>query len=249
MSKKVVKTKDIAVGDIFDTNEGGSVTVIEVLRGDKVLIKHNDEFGYEVEVEKIRLLRGTIKNPYHRSVQGVGYHGVGKYKTQVDKVLDLAYKKWRAMMTRNYYYDYENKFSSYKDCYVADEWHNLQTFSDWYYNQVGWDKGFELDKDLLSDGSKVYSPETCCLIPREINTAIVSLTNSDSIMGYHERRKGVFEVRMRSIAGSCRSFYDKDEAVEYYKELKKTCLNNLIAEWDGKVDKKVMDKLKGWDFK
>lgn len=248
MSKKVVKTKDISVGDIFDTNEGGSVTVIEVLRGDKVLIKHNDEFGYEVEVEKIRLLRGTIKNPYHRSVQGVGYHGVGKYKTQVNKVLDLAYKKWRGMMTRNYYHDYNARLTSYKDCYVADEWHSLQVFSDWYYKQVGWDKGFELDKDLLSDGAKVYSPETCCLIPREINTAIVSLTNSDSIMGYHERREGVFEVRLRAITGSCRSFTDKEEAINYYKQLKMACLGNLIEEWEGKVDKKVIEKLKSWKF-
>lgn len=248
MSKKVVKTKDIVVGDIFDTNEGGSVTVIKLLKGGKALIKHNDEFGYEVEVEKRRLLIGTIKNPYHRSVQGVGYHGVGKYKTQVNKVLDLAYKKWRGMMTRNYYCDYENRFSSYKDCYVADEWHNLQTFSAWYYEQVGWDKGFEIDKDLLSEDGKVYSPETCCLMPREINTAIVSLTNSDSIMGYHERREGVFEVRLRAVAGSCRSFTDKDEAVKYYKELKKVCLDNLIAKWDGKVDNKVIEKLKSWDF-
>lgn len=248
MSNKVVKTKDIAVGDIFDTNEGGSVTVIKLLKGGKVLIKHNDEFGYEVEVEKIRLLRGTIKNPYHRSVQGVGYHGVGEYKTQVNKVLDLAYKKWRGMMTRNYYDDYESRLTSYKDCYVADEWHNLQTFSDWYYGQVGWDKGFELDKDLLSEGGKVYSPETCCLIPREINTAIVSLTNSDSIMGYHERRNGLFEVHVKVIKGSYKSFRDKDDAINYYLSLKKKIVEDLILKWDGKVDNKVIEKLKTWKF-
>lgn len=245
MSKKVEGVKGITVGDIFDTNEGGSVTVIKLLKDSKALIKHNDEFGYEVEVEKIRLLRGTIKNPYHRSVQGVGYHGVGKYKTQVNKVLDLAYRKWRGMMTRNYYHDYENKFSSYKDYYVSDEWHNLQTFSDWYYEQVGWDKGFELDKDLLSEGGKVYSPETCCLIPREINTAIVSLTNSDRIMGYHERRNGLFEVLVK---GSYKSFKTKEDAVNYYLSLKKKIVEDLVLKWEGKVDNKVIEKLKSWDF-
>lgn len=248
MSKKVERISKISAGDIFNTNEGGSVTVIGLLKDSKVLIKHNDEFGYEVEVEKIRLLRGTIKNPYHRSVQGVGYHGVGKYKTQVNKVLDLAYKKWRGMMSRNYCYDYENKFSSYKDCYVADEWHNLQTFSDWYYKQTGWDKGFELDKDLLSESGKVYSPETCCLIPREINTAIVSLTNSDSVMGYHERRNGLFEVHVKCIKGSYKSFRDKDDAINYYLSLKKITVEDLILKWEGKVDNKVIEKLKTWEF-
>ena len=151
-------------------------------------------------------------------------------------------------MTRNYYYAYENRFSSYKDCYVADEWHNLQTFSDWYYKQVGWDKGFELDKDLLSEDGKVYSPETCCLIPREINTAIVSLTNSDSIMGYHERRNGLFEVHVKVINGSYKSFRDKDDAVNYYLSLKKKIVEGLILKWEGKVDNKVIEKLKTWEF-
>ena len=30
--------------------------------------------------------------------------------------------------------------------------------------------GWELDKDILEKGNKTYSPETCCFVPRVINS-------------------------------------------------------------------------------
>lgn len=30
----------------------------------------------------------------------------------------------------------------------------------------------ELDKDLLYEGNKIYSPSRCCLLPKEINNGI-----------------------------------------------------------------------------
>jgi hypothetical protein len=51
------------------------------------------------------------------------------------------------------------------------EFPDFRTFVDWAVSQVGYGKGFELDKDLLS-GDKVYSPTTCLYLPRELNVFV-----------------------------------------------------------------------------
>ena len=67
-------------------------------------------------------------------------------------------------------------------------------------------------------------------------------------MGYHERRNGLFEVHVKVIKGSYKSFRDKDDAVNYYLSLKKKIVEDLILKWEGKVDNKVIEKLKTWEF-
>ena len=51
---------------------------------------------------------------------------------------------------------------------------DFQAFADWATQQVGYGvPGYQLDKDLLVKGNKVYSPETCCFLPAEINMALI----------------------------------------------------------------------------
>lgn len=50
---------------------------------------------------------------------------------------------------------------------------SFQAFADWVVQQVGYAvPGHELDKDLLVPGNKVYSQETCCFLPKQINLAL-----------------------------------------------------------------------------
>lgn len=237
----------VKVGDIFKTNEGGSVTVIGYKNNSYITVKHNDEHEHKAVVERKRLFLGTIKNPYHKSVCGVGYLGVGKYKTQKDKVLCKAYKIWRAMLKRCYT-KLSTKNINYKDCVVCDEWHNFQKFAEWYYNQMGWDCSYHLDKDLFSMGYKIYSPETCCLIPAEINSSIISITNKESVLGYYKRSNELYEVRCRNVEGSYKSFSNKEDALEYYRQLKFQRIQWIAKKWEGKVDGRVFDKLINWEF-
>lgn len=76
----------------------------------------------------------------------------------------------------------------YKDCKICDEWLDYGVFREWYDKQIGHDLKHSLDKDLLGNG-KLYSPETCCLLPQELNAMIVSKKNkSDGLpMGVSKR--------------------------------------------------------------
>lgn len=65
--------------------------------------------------------------------------------------------------------------STYIGSYCCSKWNSYDNFySDIIcmkgYNEKD-DKGqfFEFDKDLLSVGGKVYSKETCCFLPKEVN--------------------------------------------------------------------------------
>ncbi len=77
------------------------------------------------------------------------------------------YRKWINMLERCYSIKLHGKHPSYRDCTVCEEWHLFSNFKAWMEKQ-NW-KNKHLDKDLLFQGNKVYSPETCCFIFGKIN--------------------------------------------------------------------------------
>lgn len=70
------------------------------------------------------------------------------------------------MLGRCYTEDYGN---TYKDAKVCEEWFNYQTFAEWFYSEWKGNPDVALDKDLLYKGNKIYSPETCSLVPNDLN--------------------------------------------------------------------------------
>lgn len=50
-----------------------------------------------------------------------------------------------------------------------NKFESFDAFAEWHRSQDGYGSDYELDKDLLKDGNKVYSPEFCVLIPKKLN--------------------------------------------------------------------------------
>lgn len=78
------------------------------------------------------------------------------------------YKRWSDMLRRCY----SNKYPSYVGCEVCDEWLVFSNFKSWMETQ-DWE-GKDLDKDLLIEGNKVYSPDTCVFIHPSINNFLIN---------------------------------------------------------------------------
>lgn len=169
--------KSIQTGDIFSTNEGGSVSVTEIIAWDKINIKHNDVYGYETTVRLQDLNGGSIRNPYHPSVHGIGFIGVGAYTASVNRQITLEYSVWQSMIARCYSDVSQITRPTYIGYSVDVRWHNFQNFAQWYCNQPGYNKGYDIDKDILHEGNLVYSPETCVLVPKEINNLFRDFSN------------------------------------------------------------------------
>jgi hypothetical protein len=93
-----------------------------------------------------------------------------KYLTTNTKtgIFSPAFTCWQNIKRRCFSNKFHEDFPTYKDCEIHPDWYNFQVFAKWFYeNNV---KGFQLDKDLLVPGNKVYGPDTCCFLPSIINT-------------------------------------------------------------------------------
>ena len=114
---------------------------------------------------------------------GIGVNDANYYVIRTEKVNGKKkivwecpyYRKWRAMFDRCYNKIYQEKQPTYKGCYVCDEWHSFSNFKGWMEKQ-NW-VGMHLDKDILVEGNKVYSPDTCVLVSRKVNNFLTDRKN------------------------------------------------------------------------
>ena len=98
----------------------------------------------------------------------IGYVN-GKQKRKLIWVCPY-YRAWYAMIQRCYSEKYQESYPTYKGCTVSEEWLTFSNFKRWMEKQDF--KGMHLDKDLLLEGNKVYSADTCVFVTPLVNTFI-----------------------------------------------------------------------------
>lgn len=82
------------------------------------------------------------------------------------------YRAWASMLNRCYSAKLQERRPTYKNCTVSEDWLTFSNFKAWMENQ-DWE-GRQLDKDLLVEGNKIYSAETCIFVTPTVN----AFTNS-----------------------------------------------------------------------
>lgn len=114
-------------------------------------------------------------------------YGVGINDTNSKK--DKCYKHWSSMLSRCYSEKYHAIEPTYIGCSVCEEWIYLSKFKQWF--EENYSNGYQLDKDIIYKGNRVYSPKTCCFVPRELNTLFHSSLNNRTLpigVGQHGNR-------------------------------------------------------------
>lgn len=162
---------DITVGSVFTSLNFGDFEIVEYINFKKVKVRFIDTgFCVETRADQIRL--GNVKDKLKPSVCGVGYVGDGEFKVSDGGKATKAYIHWRGMMQRCYKDSIHINQPTYKGCSVCDEWHNFQNFAKWFYSQERCgESGIQVDKDIVVDGNKVYSPDFCILVSSAENNA------------------------------------------------------------------------------
>lgn len=251
-TKKFRDTRDKMMGSFFLSSGGTDCVVIDYRSCYEVTVMFLDKYEHKTTTGAATLRKNKVFNPYDPTVYGVGYFGVGKYKAREvpeHHKKTKAYEVWRDMIRRCYSEKSLAINPSYKGCTVCDEWHNFQVFAEWYVNQEFYGLGYQLDKDILVEGNKVYSPETCALVPREIN---VLLNDNSKTRGKYPL--GVTKLNNNylvqvSINGKNKRVgrYDTPEqAHEVYKKHKELQVKDVANQWKNLVDIRVYNKLLNW---
>ena len=111
----------------------------------------------------------------------IGIIGIGILDVPINKHDEDEYRKyvlWKNMIERVYSPHRQKSHPCYKDCLVCDEWKTFSIFKKWVENpENDYQKGYHLDKDIIVKGNKVYSPQTCCFVPRELNALFTKRQN------------------------------------------------------------------------
>ena len=167
-------TYGMLLGYKFTNSDGCVGEVVEIVSEKEVSIKWFD--GVITKNHRMGMIRrSSIYYPNARTVVGVGYFGIGKYKpNKSGKNINynpVVFRKWQHMISRCYNESEQKKPScrAYIGVDVCDEWHNFQNFALWAEDKL--DKfvdGFELDKDMFGTGD-TYLPEYCTLLPDKVN--------------------------------------------------------------------------------
>jgi len=113
-------------------------------------------------------------------VFGVGINDLNG-KVRVDGKKIREYNLWIAMLQRCFDEKYKQKYPTYNDVTCSKEWFSVTKFIEDVsqmrgYGLIGW----ALDKDILQKCNKLYSKDTCCFVPAEVNQLLVK---SDRIRG------------------------------------------------------------------
>lgn len=111
-----------------------------------------------------------MKYVKQNKVYGKGITTTGLYLPTIKRVHTKEYSAWKRMLQRCYSEKYHETHPTYKECEVCDEWLSFQAFAEWYdINTKNITKPFHLDKDLKVANNKIYSPDTCMIIPQKVN--------------------------------------------------------------------------------
>lgn len=252
-------------GQIGYSKNGDLMKIVEYHNYKTIVVEFQDEFKHRLDTQYVNFLSGSCKNPYHLSVYGYGYFGVGPHVSEkrVDgkRVFDKSYRIWKAMIGR--IGNRDGKHPGYIDCDVCEEWRNFQVFADWYYDKyymVG-DEQMQLDKDILIPGNKIYSPETCCIVPERINELVSKIyTDKENKLppGVRRRNDSLSEkyrsviIYRSSYKGETKvlskTFDSIKDAYAFYKSNKERLIHEVAEEYKGRIPNNVYTALRRYQI-
>lgn len=224
----------------------------------KASIVHSGKYSYDKVVYKNMLTKVIIICPIHGEFQqrpadhlkGYGCRECGRIKNTPNSMGGICnvsveddkkvYDLWYAMLERC------KTLSSYEDCHVCEEWLSFENFKAWH--KENYIDGYALDKDLFSDGERIYSPKTCCYIPIRLNSLLaVSKRRQNGLpLGVYKSGK-----KFRSLLSHngkyihIGSFSTTEEAFSAYKAKKEYLIRQEAERLysNGEISERVFNKL------
>lgn len=129
---------------------------------------------------------------------------------------------------------------------------DFQHYASWATQQIGYGKGFHLEKDILFRGNKVYSEDTCVFVPIHLNALLLRNNAKRGLwpIGVSCER-GKFVAHCKNGSGKKREYlgrYDTvEEAFAAYKKYKEQRIKDEAEKWKDQIDPRAYAALLAYE--
>ena len=246
---KSINKREERIGEKRRMNCGAIATIIEYRTSKDIDVQFED--GYIVANREYACFKkGEITNPYYPTVYNIGYLGE---TTTIDKKGNRlkSYDVWRNMIARCYNPNIKN-YKNYgaMGVTVCEEWHCYANFKKWfnrhYYTLEN--ERVELDKDILVEGNKIYSPKTCIFAPKRINDLFLDSgyknKNRELPLGVSKKdNKYEVGISIKDKTKALGRFNTPEEASQCYQTARSKYILELAEEYKDKIPNKLYKRL------
>lgn len=166
------------------------------------------------------------------------------------------YKMWKNLLKRVYSKAYHKKSPTYIGTSLDERWLSLTAFIKDVSKLPNFEKGLTggwcLDKDIIVNGNKHYSLDTCCFVPPDVNNNFKQL-NKDSglpIGVYLKKSSGKFACDCTTPTKTVYlgAYATVEDAFEVRKTFKQGVMKDLANKYRGVLDNRVIYKLDNFDY-
>lgn len=234
-------------GSVFVNSLGDRLTIIEDVSYREVRAVYDT--GTEIVIHYHDVLDLKFSDHMVPRIHGRAFNGGRNKRSGGNKQI---YSTWHSILDRCY--GNIEGLPTYEGVEVCEEWLNYQNFRKWYEEHPNCgEKGWHIDKDLLVGGrGKIYSPETCTMIPSEINTSIHKISHKDAgcksigVFFHKGMKKFAASVRYEGIAYKLGFFETEKEAAIVYKYHKEKAVRALAEKYKDKIEERAYNALSQW---
>lgn len=234
---------DIQVGMIFESAKSGKFKVLGYNSSKDVKVEFL-ETGFTTSVYAHQVRHGELSDWMLPTVYGIGRIGpTGRSSGPLPE-------RWRSLIQRCYDTNPNtvNQRIGYEDVTICEEWLTFTNFKIWAEQQVGFDqKGWQLDKDLLFKGNKIYRPNACVYLPAKINKLLLKSRKSrgDCPIGVSMKAPGKFSANCcDTVKGNYLGYFStQEEAFAVYKKRKEEVIKQVAEEFRDVIDPRAYKAL------
>jgi hypothetical protein len=230
------KWRESRIGEERLNNQGCLMKIIEYNGANDIVVEFQDEYKGKVHTKYTHFLSGGVKNPYFHSVYGMCITG-NKYPIRENGKQTKEYISWNNMLKRCFDKRVKDEHPTYENVECCEEWLYYPNFYEWLHSQENFEKWYKskrwhLDKDILVKGNRIYSPETCCLVPNNVNTLFIKPERQRGLQpigvskvknGFQSWCNNPFTNSQESLGNS----YSSEKAFYKYKSYKEDLIKKI----------------------
>lgn len=158
------------------------------------------------------------------------------------------YTLWNNILKRCYNTSYHIERPTYSDCTLSENFKNFNYFYQWCQNKIGFrNQNWQLDKDILLKGNKIYHEDLCVFVPPDINGLFIksNATRGNLPIGVSLHYSGKYIAQCKNTYIGI--YLSSDEAFRAYKAFKENLILTKALQYQNHIDIKLYNAMLNYE--